>query len=74
MASFDLGFDVAAPPEISSEDADILNDIFFPQDIVFGEVVMSTSTYETQQKSEKSFSEDIKDKCAPPQVEISPKK
>ena len=35
---------------------------------------MSTSTYETQQKLEKSFSEDIKDKCAPPQVEISQKK
>ena len=52
MASFDLGFDVAAPPEISSEDADISSD-FFPQDIVFGEVVMSTSTYETQQKSVK---------------------
>lgn len=35
---------------------------------------MSTSTYETQQKLEKSFSEDIKDKCAPPQAEISQKK
>ena len=47
MVSFDFGFDVAAPPEISPEDADILNDIF-SQDIVFEEVVMSTSTCEAQ--------------------------
>ena len=54
MASFDLGFDVAAPPEISPEDADILNDSF-PQDIVFEEVVMSTSTYEAKQGLEKNL-------------------
>ena len=54
MASFDLGFDVATPPEISPEDADILNDIF-SQDIVFEEVVMSTSTYEAQQELDLSL-------------------
>ena len=64
MASFDLGFDVAAPPEISPEDADILNDIF-SQDIVFEEVVMSTSTYEAQQELDKAFSEDRKENFAP---------
>ena len=73
MASFDLGFDVAAPPEISPEDADILNDIF-SQDIVFEEVVMSTSTYEAQQELEKAFSEDRKENFAPPKVEISQKR
>ena len=33
MASFDHGFDVAAPPEISSEDVDILilSMIYFPK-------------------------------------------
>ena len=65
MASFDLGFDLAAPPKISPEDADILNDIF-SQDIVFGEVVMSTSTYEAQQELKKAFSEDRKEKFSPP--------
>ena len=73
MASFDLGFDVAAPPEISPEDADILNDIF-SQDIVFEEVVMSTSTYEAQQELDKAFSEDRKENFAPPKVEISQKR
>ena len=73
MASFDLGFDVTAPPEISPEDADILNDIF-SQDIVFEEVVMSTSTYEAQQELEKSLSEERKDNVAPPQVDISQKR
>ena len=57
MAFFDLGFDVAAPPEIYPEDTYILNDIF-SQDIVFEEVVMSTSTYEAQQELEKAFSEE----------------
>ena len=65
MASFDLGFDVAAPPE----DADILNDIF-SQDIVFEEVI----TYETQQELEKTFSEDRKENFAPLIVEISQKR
>ena len=63
MASFDVGFDVAAPPEISPEDADILNDIF-SQDIVFEEVAKSTSTYEAQQELEKAFSEDRKEATA----------
>ena len=63
MASFDLGFDVAAPPEISPEDADILNDSF-PQDIVFEEVVMSTSTYEAKQGLEKNLRK--KDNQRPP--------
>ena len=67
MASFDLGFDVAAPPEISPEDADILNDSF-PQDIVFEEVVMSTSTYEAKQGLEKNLRK--KDNQRPPKTYI----
>ena len=58
--TFDLGFDVAAPPEISAEDADILNDIF-PQNIVFEGVIMSASTYEAPQELEKAFSEGRKE-------------
>ena len=64
MASFDVGFDVAAHTEISSENADILNDIF-SQDIDFEEIVMSTSTLEAQQKPEKAFPEDRKENFAP---------
>ena len=59
MLSFYHGFDVAASLELSLEDADILNDIF-PEDIVFEEVIMSTSTYEALQEIEKAFSEDRK--------------
>ena len=61
MATFDPGFDVVAPPEISPEDAAILNDIF-PQDIVFEEVVMYTYTYVAQQELDQTFSEEF---CTP---------
>ena len=73
MASFDFGFDVATPPEISPGNADILNDIF-SQDIVFEEVVMSIYTYEAQQELEKAFSEDRKENFAPTKVEMSQKR
>ena len=38
---------------------------FFPQDIVFEEIVMSTSTLEAQQTPERAFPEDRKDNFAP---------
>ena len=59
MASFGLGFDVAEPPEISSNDVDILNDIF-PKILCFWRL-MSTSTYEAQQELKKNFFDDRKE-------------
>ena len=73
MASFDLGFHVEAHTEISSEDADILNDIFFPRHWLWGDCYVYIYFRGTA-RTRKGILWRQKRKFCTPQKEISQKR
>ena len=70
MASFGLGYDVAAPPEISPDDADILNDIFFPRHCLWGGCYVNVYLWGTTRTGKSILGRQF---CTP-KIEISQKR